>query len=104
MRNNDLLLIGRNFMIYIINVNEYKKIRQIDIPNGGFLSATCKLNYNIIIIGDENGSLMKWRIEKDNIILISKKENAHNEHIFAILNLFNRHIVTSSRDNTIKIW
>ena len=47
---------------------------------------------------------MKWRIEKDNIILISKKENAHNDHIFVILNLFNRNIITSSRDNTIKIW
>ena len=47
---------------------------------------------------------MKWKIEKNNIILISKKENAHDNHIFAILNLFNKHIVTCSRDNTIKIW
>ena len=104
MINNDLLLIGGCNMIYIINVNEYKKIRQIDIPNTGFICATCKLNYNIIIIGDKNGSLMKWKIEKDNLILISKKENAHNDHIFVILNLFNRNIITSSRDNTIKIW
>ena len=47
---------------------------------------------------------MKWRIEKDNIILISKKENAHNDYIYIILNLFNRHIITGSGDNTIKIW
>ena len=45
-------------MIYIINVNEYKKIRQIDIPNSGFINATCKLNYNIIIIGDKYGNLI----------------------------------------------
>ena len=104
MINNDLLLIGGVNMIYIINVNEYKNIRQIDIPNSGYIFAIYKLNYNIIIIGDKNGNLMKWRIEKDNIILISKKENAHNDHIFVILNLFNRNIITSSRDNTIKIW
>ena len=104
MINNDLLLIGGYDMIYIINVNEYKKIRQIDIPTSGFIYATCKLNYNIIIIGDKNGNLMKWRIEKDNLILISKKENAHNDYIYIILNLFNRNIVTSSYDNTIKIW
>jgi len=104
MINNDLLLIGGVNMIYIINVNEYKKIRQIDIPNSGYIYATCKLNSNIIIIGDENGNLMKWKIEKNNIILISKKENAHNGLFFAILNLFNKHIVTCSRDNTIKIW
>ena len=104
MINNDLLLIGGVNMIYIINVNEYKKIRQIDIPNSDFIYATCKLNYNIIIIGDDYGNLMKWRIEKDNLILISKKENAHNSCITVILNLFNRHIVTCSEDNTIKIW
>ena len=80
-------------MIQIINVNEYKKIRQIDIPNSGYINATCKLNYNIIIIGDKNGNLMKWRIEKDNIILIYKKENSHNDRINVILNLFNRHIL-----------
>ena len=104
MINNDLLLIGGYDMIYIININEYKKIRQIDIPNTGYIYAICKLNSNIFIISDKNGNLIKWRIKKDNIILISKKENAHNEQIFSILNLFNRHIVTSSRDNTIKIW
>ena len=104
MINNDLLLIGGVNMIYIINVNEYKKIRQIDIPNTVEIKSMCKLNSNIIIIGDYYGNLMKWKIEKDNLILISKKENAHNDRIYAILNLFNRHIVTSSRDNTIKIW
>jgi len=104
MINNDLLLIGGENMIYIINVNKYKKIRQIDIPNSGYIYATCKLNSNIIIIGDKNGNLMKWRIEKDNIILISKKQNAHKNYITVILNLFNRNIVTSSYDGTIKIW
>ena len=104
MINNDLLLIGGVNMIYIINVNEYKKIRQIDIPNTGYIYAICKLNSNIFIISDKNGNLMKWRIEKDDIILISKKENAHNDFLYVILNLFNRHIVTSSYDGIIKIW
>jgi len=104
MINNDLLLIGGRNMIYILNINECKKIREINIPNSGYIYATCKLNCNIIIIGDDYGNLMKWRIEKDNLILISKKENAHNRTIYAILNLFNTHIVTSSRDHAIKIW
>ena len=43
-------------------MNEYKKINKIDIPNSGWIYGTCKLNSNIIIIGDENRSLMKWRI------------------------------------------
>ena len=103
MINKYLLLFDGYNMIQIININEYKKISEIDIPNSGYIYATCKLNYNIIIIGDSNGSLMKWRIEKDNLILISKKENAHNGNIYAILNLFNRHIVTGSRDKIIKI-
>ena len=51
-------------LIYVIKVNEYKKIRQIDIPNTGYINATCKLNSNIIIIGDDFGSLMKWKIKR----------------------------------------
>ena len=104
MIRKDLLLIGGINMIYIINVNKYKQINQIEIPNGGWIYGTCMLNHNIIITGDSNGSLIKWKIEEDNLIEIYKKENAHDNSIYIILNLNNEHIVTGSDDITIKIW
>ena len=97
-----LLIIGEK--INIININEYKKIRQIDIPNANWINGVCRLNNNEIITGDNSNTLREWKIEKDNLILISKKENAHNGFINVILNLGNEHFVTASDDKTIKIW
>ena len=104
MITKDLLLIPGNNVINIINVNEYKKIRQIDILDSDWIYNICMLNSYILIIGDKNKTLRQWEIEGDNLILISKKENAHNNSINVIFNLLNGHIVSGSDDNTIKIW
>jgi len=47
---------------------------------------------------------MEWKIEEDNLILISKKKNAHNNSILTLLNIGNEHIASSSGDGLIKIW
>jgi hypothetical protein len=48
--------------------------------------------------------IRQWRIEGDNIILVSKKEKAHDSWIMVLLNLGNGHISSGSEDKTIKIW
>ena len=58
----------------------------------------------MLLTGDESNIIRQWRIEGDNLILISKKEKAHNDDIFDLLNLGNGHIVSGSCDMTIKIW
>ncbi len=104
MITKDLLLIPGYNVINIININEYKKIRQIDIPDSNWIFAVCMLNSYTFITGDENKTLRQWKIEGDNLILISKKENAHNDSINVVFNLGNGHIVSGSDVNTIKIW
>ena len=62
------------------------------------------LNQNMLLTGDQAKIIRQWRIEDDNLILVSKKENAHDDYIYALLNLGNGHIASCSRDKTIKIW
>ena len=62
------------------------------------------LNENIILTGDENSKIREWKIERDNLILISKKEKAHNDSIFTLLNIGNGYIASGSCDELIKIW
>ena len=62
------------------------------------------LNKNILLTGDGKGIIKEWKIEEDNLLLISKKENAHNNSIFTLLNIGNGHIASGSGDNSIKIW
>ena len=62
------------------------------------------LNKNMILTGDYAEIIRQWKIEGDNIILVSKKENAHDKDINVLLNIGNGFIASGSSDNSIKIW
>jgi WD40 repeat protein len=58
----------------------------------------------MLLTGDAKNVLRQWKIEEDNLILISKRENAHDNWINVLLNLGDGHIASGSDDYTIKIW
>ena len=62
------------------------------------------LNKNMLLTGDYSYTLRQWKIEGDNLILVSKKEKAHDNYINVLLNLGNGFIASGSDDYTIKIW
>ena len=104
MINKDLLLIPGENKISIINVNKYNLIRIIDVPGSSYICGACMLNNNMLLTGDYNEIIRQWRIEEDNLILISKKEKTHDYVINYLLNLGDGHIASASDDSTIKIW
>ena len=104
MINKDLLLIPGQNKISIINVNKYNIVRIIDVIGADWICGICMLNENILLTGDYNKIIKEWKIEGDNLILISQKEKAHNNYINYLIKLGNGHIASASDDNTIKIW
>ena len=58
----------------------------------------------MLLTGDYSEIIRQWKIEGDNLILISKKEKAHDSDINVLLNLGNGCIASGSNDKTIKIW
>ena len=104
MITKDLLLIPGENKISIINVNKYNIIRIIDVPGSSWITRGCMLNKNMLLTGDFNKIIRQWRIEEDNLILISKKENTHKNSITYLLNIGDGHIASASNDNAIKIW
>ena len=104
MINKDLLLIPGINKISIININEYNIIKIIDEPNSGKIICVCMLIENILITGDSHKVIRLWKIEGDNLILISQKENIHNGGIYTLINIGDGHIASGSEDNLIKIW
>ena len=88
----------------LLLITGYNKISVINIPEAGFIYGVCILNQNMLLTGDESKMIRQWRIEGDNLILISKKEKAHDDDITDLLNLGNGHIASGSGDKTIKIW
>ena len=104
MISKDLLLITGLNKISIINVNSYNLIKAIKVNNSSWIYTTCMLNKDMILTGDKNGSIIQWKIENDNLKLISKKENAHDALITTLSKLDNGLILSGSYDNSVKIW
>ena len=104
MIKKDLLLIPGKNQLSIININEYKLIRTINVPNASTITGVCLLNKDMLLTGDYSETIRQWKIEGDNLILISKKEKAHTNSINVILNMGNEFIASGSDDNSIKIW
>ena len=100
----DLLIISGENKMSIVDVNKYKLVRVIEEPNAGHIRGFCKLNKTMFLVGDNNGIIRQWKIEGDNISLISKKEMVHTNGVCALLNMGEGHIASGSFDNTIKIW
>ena len=99
-----LLLIPGSNNISIVNINEYRLIRVVNVPNSGDIHGICSLNENMILTSDSSQNIKQWKIEGDNLNFISEKKNAHNGDINFLLNLENGHIASGSDDCTIKIW
>ena len=104
MISKDLLLIPGENKISIVNVNEYKLIKVIEEPGASWILGVCILNENMILTGDYSKTICQWKIEGDNLILISKKEKAHENNISILLNLGNGYIAYGSDDYSIIIW
>ena len=66
--------------------------------------ATLMLNKDMILTGDENKRIIQWKIENDNLKIISIKENAHDNYIITLSKLGNGLILSGSADKSVKIW
>ena len=104
MIKKDLLFIPGYYQIFIINTDQYKLINEINIQDSGIIFGVCMLNKNMVLTGDNNKTIKQWKIEGNNLILISKKERAHDGLISVLLNLGNGLIASGSYDLSIKIW
>ena len=104
MIKNNLLFIPGNTQINVINTDQYKLVTKIDVPGSGGIYGVCLLNQNMLLTGDAAGIIRQLKIEGDNLILISKKENAHDGTINELLNIGNGLIASGSADKSIKIW
>ena len=97
-----MLIPGYN-EISIVNIDQYKLVRNIDVPGSKWIYGVCMLNKNIIFTGDKAKTIRQRKIKGDNLLMMSKKENAHEKDINFLLNIGNGLITSGSDDNSIKI-
>ena len=103
LMNKDLLIVPGENRISIVDLKEYKLVRIIQVPGSSWIYGICLLNNNMLLTSDNKEVIRQWKIEGDNLLLISKKEKAHKSQINVLLNLGDGHIASGS-DCTIRIW
>ena len=104
MIKKDLLLIPGQNQISIINTVQYKLVKKIDVQGSNWIYGVCMLNKNMLLTGDQSKIIRQWKIEGDNLIMISKKEKVHEDEINFLINIGNGFIASCSSDHNIKIW
>ena len=104
MMSKDLLLAAGENKLTIININSHSVIRSIDVSGSSSIYSACLLTENIILTSDSNHKIIQWKIQGDNLTLISKKENAHNAWIGTLKKIGNGLIMTGDGNGEVKIW
>ena len=104
MMNKDLLLITGENILSIINVNSKSLVRTINVPGSSWINIGILLNENTILTADNNFNIIQWKIDGDNLTLVSKKEKANIKPIGTLLKIGNGLIVSGDDSGTIKIW
>ena len=98
-----VLVTGENKMS-IININSHSIVRSIDASGSSNIWAACLLNDETLLTCDYNHRIIQWKIEGDNLILISKKENAHDTYIYTLKKIGNGLIISGDNNGEVKIW
>ncbi len=104
MINKELMVIPGENVLSIVNVIEYKINRVIKVPDSSWIFGICMLSKNMFLTGERTRTIRQWKIEDDNIVLISKKDKTHDGDINYLLNLTDGHIASGSDGGIIKIW
>ena len=104
MMTKDLLLVTGENIMTIININSHSVVRSIDVSGSSSIYADCLLTDDTLVTCDNNRRIIQWKIEGDDLRLISKKENAHDAWIGTIKKIGNGLIMSGDETGEVKIW
>ena len=104
MMTEDLLLVTGENKMTIININSHNVIRSLDVSGSNNIWGACLLTDDTLLTCDGNRRIIQWKIEGDNLRLISKKENAHDAKIYTIKKVGNGLIMSGDGNGEVKIW
>jgi len=100
--NDNKLLYSCKNEIHFFDINKYKYIKNINTIDRN--NTLFKLNDNYLLTGSEEGNIIQYKINNNDIEEISFKRGCHIDKTnnFAFLN--NEFILSSGYEGTVKIW
>ena len=100
--NNDEIAIAGYKKVYLIDINNYSILNEIDSDCCNY--CILKLSNNLFLIGDENGTISQFKIINKKINKESFKIKSHENQIYSMTIMNDMIISGGSLSNEIKIW
>ncbi len=105
--SNNILAVGGNALITLVDIDSYLKIREINVENSGQIYSILKFTDKIIITGDHLGNLKQWTFDEESQNLNKTsfiKDKVHSSIVRYCLKINNNSFATCSDDTYLKIW
>ena len=100
--NNDEIIVAGDKKIYLININNYNILNEINSDNCNI--CILKLSNNLFLTGDDNGTITQYKTENKHFIKVSYKNKSHENYIYSMTILKDMIISGGKNSNKIKIW
>ena len=101
LNNNEVVIAGFK-KVYLIDINNYMILDQINSDDKNFY--ILKLSNNLFLIGDGNGNINQYRIENKKLIKESSKIKSHGDCIYSMTLLNDMIFSGGFNSKEIKIW
>ena len=100
--NNEEVAIAGNKKVYLIDINNYHILNEINTYNCN--NCILMLLNNLLLIGDEIGNISQYKIVNKKIIKESTKNKSHKNKIYSMTILNDVIISGENKSHEIKIW
>ena len=100
--NDDEIIVAGDKKIYLININNYNILNEINSDNCNI--CILKLSNNLFLTGDDNGTITQYKTENKHFIKVSYKNKSHENYIYSMTILKDMIISGGKNSNKIKIW
>ena len=96
------MAVGSKDLIEVYDIEKMIKVREFKI--NGNIKVFCKLTDDLLLSGDENGTIIQWKLHGINFNELCKREKAHNGSVEDIITLNNGAVVSVGLDCFVKVW
>lgn len=96
---------SRNAIIINYKKRQYIDTIQITSDSDCLITSICVLKPNLVVFGDQKGSIIQYKSHGENLEFVSEKKYAHADSDVLLANLPNGHFVSACpKDKKVLIW
>jgi WD40 repeat protein len=99
--NDEEVAIAGNKKVYLIDIKKFQILNEISSDSCHF--SILKLSNCLFLAGDDNGTIIQYKVENKKLIKISWKNKVHKGYVWS-MNKINNMIISGGSNGDIILW